>query len=95
MPKKSQIRCVRKADRPNPCERITHIGGFVTSRWELTQEEAVASIKRGEWAFYVVLANPNRSVWVEVAVTGSGAEYLRTQGDSDESNNLLSLPECP
>ena len=30
------IKCIKKQDRYNPWERITHVGGFVTSQWKLT-----------------------------------------------------------
>ena len=48
----------------------------------------------GEWGFYVSLAGASKSVWVEVGVSRFGNKYLRTDGDDDTRNNLLSLPEC-
>jgi hypothetical protein len=90
-----QIRCVNKRDRPNPHERITHVGGFVTSQWKLTQEAAIDLIERREWDFYVALPGSSKTVWAEVGVSRFGNKYLRTQGDDDYRNNLLSLPECP
>lgn len=91
----AQVKCVNKRDRPNPHERITHIGGYANSQWKITQEDAIRMIERGEWKFYVALASTNRSVWIEVAVSRFGNKYLRTVGDDDTRNNLLSLPECP
>jgi len=43
MPERHEIRCVNKSDRPNPHERITHVGGVNPdgSRWKLTQQVAV------------------------------------------------------
>ena len=35
-----------------------------------------------------------RSVWVIIAIH-NGREYLITEADGYEPNNLLSLPECP
>jgi hypothetical protein len=91
----AQITCVNKRDRPNPYERITHVGGSGSTRWKLTQEEAIGMIERNEWRFFVALPNSNKSVWVEVGVSRFGNKYLRTEGDDDTRNNLLSLPECP
>ena len=91
----AQVKCINKRDRPNPHERITHIGGYTNSGWKLTQEDAIAKIERDEWNFFVQLAGPTRTVWVEVGVSRYGNKYLRTEGDDDSRNNLLSLPECP
>jgi hypothetical protein len=91
----AQVKCINKRDRPNPHERITHIGGYANSQWKLTQEDAIGKIERGEWKFYVALPGANRTVWVEVGVSRFGNKYLRTEGDDDNRNNLLSLPECP
>jgi hypothetical protein len=91
----AQVKCVNKQDRFNPYERITHIGGYGASRWKLTQEDAIDKIERREWSFYVVLPGSTKSVWIEVGVSRYGNKYLRTEGDDDTRNNLLSLPECP
>lgn len=94
-PQTAQIRCVNKRDRPNPYERITHVGGVTGTSWKITQEDAIGKIERGEWSFYVALPGSNKSVWVEVGTSRFGNKYLRTEGDDDTRNNLLSLPECP
>jgi hypothetical protein len=89
----AQIKCINKDDRYNPWERITHVGGYVNSQWKLTLNDAIGKIERGEWRFYVSVHGD--SVWVEVATSAAGNKYLKTVADSDEPNNLLSLPECP
>lgn len=94
-PQTAQITCVNKQDRANPYERITHVGGVGATRWKLTQEDAIGKIERKEWMFYVALPGTQKSVWVEVGVSRYGHKYLRTDGDNDQRNNLLSLPECP
>ncbi len=94
-PQTAQVKCVNKRDRPNPHERITHIGGYATSQWKLTQEDAIQKIENGEWQFYTTLPGATKPVWLEVGLSRYGNKYLRTQGDDDTRNNLLSLPECP
>jgi len=90
----AQVGCINKRDRPNPHERITHIGGYTNNQRKLTQEDAIGKIERQEWNFYVALPGTNRTVWIEVGVSRYGNKYLRTVGDDETQNNLLSLPEC-
>lgn len=89
-----QIKCINKRDRPNPHERITHVGGFTDKQWKITQDEAIAYIEDTDgWNFWVSVGG--KSVWVVVAKSRFGNKYLKTQDDGEEQNNLLSLPECP
>lgn len=90
----AQITCINKSDRQNPHERITHVGGFMNGqRWRITQEEAIRFIETRQRDFYV---NPgNDPVLVIVAVSRFGNQYLKTQNDGDQPNNLLSLASCP
>ena len=91
--KVAQIKCINKTDRFSPHERISHVGGYVTSAWKLTLDDAVEKIERGEWSFWVHVHG--KSAWVVVAFSRNGRKYLRTGGDAEEDNNLLYLPECP
>jgi len=95
MPSRHRIRCVKKSDRPNPHERITHIGGRNEdgSEWRLTQEKAIEGIEAGQWQFYVT--SGWQEVNVIVATSRYGNKYLKTVADGEQPNNLLSLPECP
>jgi hypothetical protein len=89
-----EIKCVNKADRYNPHERITHIGGVNQdgTNWKLPQEKAIDGIERGEWAFYV--NRGGRTAPVVVAVSRYGYKYLKTEADGEMPDNLLSLFEC-
>lgn len=90
-----RVDCINKADRDNPYERITHIGGPNAdgTRWNLTQPEAIQGINSGDYSFYVERPAGDR-VEVIVATSPYGNLYLKTTADGDQPNNLLSLPEC-
>jgi hypothetical protein len=89
-----RVECVNKTDRYDPHERIQHIGGRNAdgTRWKLSQEDAIAGIESGKWAFYVTVAGNTVAV---IVATRLGRKYLKTVADGDQPNNLLSLPECP
>lgn len=94
MADRHQIQCVKKSDRANPHERITYVGGVGNGqRWKITQEDAIAGIESGKWAFFV--SRGGRTVDVVVAVSRWNHKYLRTVADGEQPDNLLSLPECP
>lgn len=95
MAERVRISCINKSDRYNPHERIINVGGVNDngSRWKLSQPEAIAGTKEGKWSFYVMIGN--HVVNVIVAVSRFGNEYLKTEPDADQPDNLLSLPECP
>jgi hypothetical protein len=90
-----QVRCINKTNRTDAHERIHSIGGVNSDgkRWKLTEAEAIQGIKDGKWAFYVERPSGHRA-WVEVA-TRLGKEYLKTERDNEQPDNLLALPECP
>lgn len=90
-----EVRCINKSDRYNPHERILSIGGLNSdgSRWKLSLPEAIKGIREGKWRFYV--NQYGKSVWVVIARSAYGHEYLKTEADGEHPNNLLSLPECP
>jgi len=85
-----EIKCINKSDHTNIHERIRNVGG---SNWKLSQQEAIDGIRRGTWIFYVM--KNYKKVNVVIARSAYGNDYLKTEADDTENNNLLSLPECP
>lgn len=94
MPERHQIRCIRKSDRYNPHERITHIGGLNAdgTRWLLPLEDALTGIESGRWSFFVSAGGHIVNVVVAIRL---GRQYLKTESDGEQPDNLLALPECP
>ena len=90
-----RIRCINKTNRLSAHERIAAIGGVNAdnTRWRLMLDQAITGIKDGRWRFYVDVNG--KSVAVIVAISAAGREYLKTENDGEQPNNLLSLPECP
>ena len=84
-----QITCINKNDRESKYERITHAGG---AGWKHTQQAAISNIESGSESYYVRQGGKEVDV---VVATRNGVKYLKTEADSSEPNNLLSLPECP
>jgi hypothetical protein len=89
-----QVSCINKSHRSDPHERIRAVGGIANgTRWKLREEEAIQEIKRDRCAFFV-----ERPAGVRVNVTIArhlGREYLKTEADGLQPDNLLALPECP
>lgn len=89
-----EVTCIRKRDRYSPHERIHSIGGSNPdrTRWELTEEQAIARIENQQCRFYV--NKFGRKVYLIVAIH-AGRKYLKTEADDFTPNNLLSLANCP
>ncbi len=89
-----QVHCINKRDRYNPHERIHAIGGvdYTGKRWWLPEEQAIASIKSGQYTFYTRVNGYRADVRIGWHL---GREYLTTEPDGQQPNTLLSLPECP
>ncbi|TPW35082.1 DUF3892 domain-containing protein [Oecophyllibacter saccharovorans] len=89
-----EIKCINKSSRQDAHSRINHIGGINSNggRWTLSEEEAIQGIKTHKYDFYTNAGGKKAKV---VIATHEGREYLKTENDKIQPNNLLSLPECP
>lgn len=90
--KTAQIKCINKNPREDRYHAITHVGGYETTRWKITKDDAISMIERREWSFFT-MANGHRAD--VVVATRLGRKYLKTTADYDTPDNLLNLPECP
>jgi hypothetical protein len=68
------------------------VGGPGGGGWYRTVDDMITLIKGGD-EFWTVDQKGN-SVWIIVAKR-NGREYIKTQSDDLEPNNLLALPVCP
>ncbi len=88
-----EIKCINRTERMSPHERITHVGGYESSKWKITLNDAIGKMERGEQAFSVQAHR--KTVGVIIAVSRSGIKYLKAETDGDQPDTLLRLPECP
>ncbi len=90
----NEIKCINKEHRNNPYERITHIWWVNSSgsNWKITQKQAIDYINSWKYAFYVNVKWDKVNVIVEKSRFWN--DYIKTENDWDEPNNLLSLREC-
>jgi hypothetical protein len=90
----NQIDCIEKADRDDPTTAIRFVGGKNSdgTRWRISQEDAIQRIKDRRNSFFVM--SNGRRVNVIVARSRFGNDYIKTEADDYEPNNLLSLTSC-
>ena len=86
-----RITCI---EQRSPGARIAAVGGENPdgSRWTVRVGQAVRMMESGRFRFFVDV--DGRDAEVLVGVSATGRRYLRTEMDTTEVNNLLSLPSC-
>jgi len=89
-----KIAWVDKSERAEPHLRIAHVGGASRKlQWKHSQAQAVDSIERGQFVYYV--EKSARAFRVEVARTNDGQKYLAIPNNFAEAQLLLELPQFP
>lgn len=90
-----RVSCINKTNRSSAHERILNIGGVNPDRtlWKMAESRAIQGIKDGTRSFYIERP-AGHITWIIVA-TRLGSEYLKTEIDGEQPDNLLALPECP
>ena len=88
-----KVDCIVKPDRLNPHERILKLGGKNPNgtRWLITEDQAIAYIKKQEHTFYTFVKGVRANVIIAIH---NGRNYLKTDKDSIVQNNLLMLDTC-
>jgi hypothetical protein len=90
-----QITCINKPHRDSPVEHIIHVGG--PHPWKLTVEEVMRRIEStgtDHEDFFVRVSGAEANVIV-IPATAHKRKHIRTTRDATQTDNLLSLPECP
>ncbi|CDZ33283.1 Hypothetical protein NGAL_HAMBI1145_17550 [Neorhizobium galegae bv. officinalis] len=86
-----QVTC-HKPDNADRDRRMQGVGGPGGGGW-YRSIDAIISLIRGGDQFWTVDQKGN-SVWIIISKR-NGREYIKTQSDDIEPNNLLALPVCP
>ena len=89
---RARIMCINRTKRTDPNERIQNVGGFTNEAWTITLDTAIAHIKSGAWTFYTHEGGKTAEV---IIARHNGHEYLKTEADGVQPDNLLKLPDCP
>jgi len=89
-----KVKWVEQADEPDPYLRIRHIGGEEGAlQWKHSHAQAVQSIERGQFHYYV--EKDARALKLEVGLAPNGLKYLKTPEDNGHPELLLNLPKSP
>ena len=80
-----KVKWVDRSDRPDPYQRISHIGGDSREfQWKHTHAQAIQSIEHGLFAYYV--EKDAIVLKLEVGLAPNGCKFLKTQIDGNQPN---------
>jgi hypothetical protein len=88
--RKRSVSSVNRAYSTDPHERVEAIGGVNAdhTRWQLTQNAAIAAIEAGTDEFFV--KTPDLTVRL-IVVTHQGQKYLKSEREKTHPDDLLNL----
>ena len=89
------VRCVQPSDPPDPHARIVSVGGQgpYGEPFRYTHEEAVEGIRHGRFKLW--FDHPDGHYTAIVVARGSFSHYyLKGEGDAEQPDSLLALPDC-
>lgn len=91
-----RVTCINKTSRQSAWERISRFGGPNPDggQWRLSLAAMIDAIKNNTYGEFYVERPQGDRVRCIVAKSAAGNEYVKTEADGDQPNNLLSLPEC-
>jgi len=91
-----QVTCINKTPRNDPWDRIHQFGGPNAdgTPWRLSHSAMVAAVKSGQYGEFWVERPAGHRVKCIVAKSRFGNEYVKTEADGEQPDNLLSLAEC-
>lgn len=89
-----RITHIRKKDRLNTHEHITHVGNLLTASWIWPREKVIKNIEQKIDTFFVLDNQGHRSEVGVVYPKDGRLPFLRTHADGFWNDNLLSLPQC-
>jgi hypothetical protein len=89
-----KVKWIDRSDQPEPHQRIRHIGGESRElRWKHTQSQAIESIERGLFAYYV--EKDAHALVLRVGLTADGKKHLTLQAGGEQAHILFDLPGYP
>lgn len=89
----NRITHIRKPNVNSSHENITHIKGLNTdsASFESAVAVVIANLKTGNYKYHV--QRDGRTINVTHQKSAAGNEYIKTEPDSTQKDNLLSLPQ--
>ena len=89
------VDCINKDPRNDPYSSIDFLGGTLGfQRWKMHQTVVIKRIKAGDVFKVRGMGLLAPEVKIIIAISPRGNEYVKTERDKKNENNLLSLPEC-
>ena len=94
MPVVLKVTWADKADHPDPCQRIRHIGGKSGQlHWKHSYAQAIEAIEQGLFNYYV--EKDDQTLNLGIGRAPNGGKFLKTQADDCQPKLLMNLPEPP